>query len=287
MYIQHFGLAQYPFSLTPNTRFFLKLPSHQEAFNLLIKSLNEDGELAKITGEVGTGKTMLCRKLLNALEAHANKYVTAFIPHPILTEEALMHALAEELRIEHADDLSYRELLKRVSSEIIRLASHGCKVILFVDEAQAMPEESLKAIHLLTQIQTDEQRRFQVVLFGQPELDTLLKRPGLTQLNEHIAFSYQLPALDRPGTEAYIQHRLAKAGYSGPHMFTETALDAIHKASGGIPRLINILAHKALMVAFGKGEVRITEDYVNAAIDDTESTQESSKSWAQRLFNRF
>lgn len=286
MYIQHFGLAQYPFSLTPNTRFFLKLPSHQEAFNLLVQSLDEDGELAKITGEVGTGKTMLCRKLLNALEIHADKYVTAFIPHPILTEEGLMHALAEELRVEHTDDLSYRELLKRISSEIIRLANLGCKVVLFVDEAQAMPEESLKAIHLLTQIQTDDRRRFQVVLFGQPELDSLLKRPGLTQLNEHIAFSYQLPALDRDGTEAYIQHRLAKAGYSGPHMFSESALDAIFKASGGIPRLVNILAHKAMMVAFGKGEVRISEEFVEAAIEDTESVGESSRSWTQRLFSR-
>ncbi|MCI5107701.1 MAG: AAA family ATPase [Pseudomonadales bacterium] len=282
MYIQHFGLAQYPFSLTPNTRFFLKLPSHQEAFEGLVRALEDSGQFAKITGEVGTGKTMLCRKLLNALAAHKATYVTAYIPHPILSEEGIMHAIAGELGLEH-ESLNYRELLKRISSELLRLGNLDMRVALFIDEAQALPEESLKAISLLTRVEAKPGRHLKVVLFGQPELETLLQQPSLAMLEEHFCFDYHLPAMDRDGTEAYIQHRLAKAGYSGPHMFANKAIDLIYSASGGVPRLINILCHKALMVAYGKGETRIHEDFVTAAIEDTE-TASKAPNWRQRLF---
>jgi MSHA biogenesis protein MshM len=283
MYNEHFGLAQYPFSLTPNTRFFLKLPSHQEAFGQLVNSLGVDGAFAKLTGEVGTGKTMLCRKVLHALDNHRDKFITAYIPHPILSEEGTLLAIAQELEVEAEDDSSYYELLKLVSAQISAQANSGRRIVLFIDEAQAMPEESLKAIFLLTQVEVPADRKMQVVLFGQPELNALLQQPGLTQLQEHVNFSYVLPSLDRAGTEAYVQHRLAKAGYSGPHMFSADALDRVHDSSGGNPRLINILCHKALMVAFGKGERTIRGDHIQAAVDDTESARPES-GWRGRLF---
>ncbi len=282
MYIQHFGLAQYPFSLTPNTRYFLKLPSHQQAFNLLLTALDGDGHFAKIIGEVGTGKTMLCRKLLNSLEFHKKRYITAYIPHPILSEEGIMYAIAEELSIERESNLSYYDLLKRVTKEIVNYSIEDKSVVLFIDEAQAMPEETLEAIHLLTKIETENNKHLHVVLFGQPELDKLLDRPMLRQLQRNLSFSFELPALDRNNVEAYVEHRLIKAGYNGPRMFTKNALDLLFKGSQGIPRLINVLSHKALMVAFGKGEQIIDERHIHSAIEDTESARKD-KSLSQRL----
>lgn len=285
MYIQHFGLAQYPFSLTPNTRYFLKLPSHQQVFDLLIAALDSDRHFAKIVGEVGTGKTMLCRKLLNSLEYHKKRYITAYIPHPILSEEGIMHALAEELSIERESNLSYYHLLKLVTEEIVNYSTEDKSIVLFIDEAQAMPEETLEAIHLLTNIETKNNKYLQVVLFGQPELDELLDRPMLRKLKRKLAFSFELPALDRDSVEAYVEHRLIKAGYNGSNMFTNNALDLLFKGSRGIPRLINVLSHKALMVAFGKGKQIIDEGHIGSAIEDTESARQS-KSLSQRLFAR-
>jgi len=285
MYIQHFGLAQYPFSLTPNTRYFLKLPSHQQVFDLLLAALDSDRHFAKIVGEVGTGKTMLCRKLLNSLEYHKKRYITAYIPHPILSEEGIMHALAEELSIERESNLSYYHLLKLVTEEIVNYSIEDKSIVLFIDEAQAMPEETLEAIHLLTNIETKNNKYLQIVLFGQPELDELLDRPMLRKLKRKLAFSFELPALDRDSVEAYVEHRLIKAGYNGSNMFTNNALDLLFKGSRGIPRLINVLSHKALMVAFGKGEQIIDESHIDSAIEDTESAKQS-KSLSQRLFAR-
>ncbi|GJM12344.1 MAG: MSHA biogenesis protein MshM [Pseudohongiella sp.] len=286
MYTQHFGLAQYPFSLSPNTRYFLKLPSHQRAFDFIIEALQAGSSFTKITGEVGTGKTMLCRKVLNALEAHATKYVTAFIPNPVLDEESIIYAVAEELSLSFEPDANYYELLKVISKELIRLSASGRTVVLFIDEAQAMTEESLEAIRLLTTIKNDEAQTtpLQVILFGQPELDELLQRPALRELNRDLSVSYELDTLDRKGVESYLEHRLTKAGYSGSHLFTQKAIDLVYQGSEGIPRLINILAHKAMMVAFGKGEHGITDSHLSLAIEDTESAKQQ-KLRGHRRFN--
>ncbi len=282
MYNQHFGLAQYPFSLTPNTRYFLKLPSHQQAFDLLLAALDGEASFAKITGEVGTGKTMLCRKALNSLEFHKNRFVTAYIPHPIFGAEGVVHAIAEELSIEREANLSYTELLKAVTESIASFSREGKRVVLFIDEAQAMPEETLATVHLLANIETQNPNPLQVILFGQPELDELLDRPMLAKIKRDLAFSFILPALDRDDVAAYVAHRLAKAGYSGPHMFTKKALNLLYDGSQGIPRLINVLSHKALMVAFGRGEQVIDEQHIGDAIKDTESARQK-RSLAARL----
>lgn len=159
--------------------------------------------------------------------------------------------------------------------------------MLFVDEAQAMPEETLEAVRLLTTIEQDPEigARLQVILFGQPELDELLERPLLRELNKdiNISLSYQLTSLDREGVKAYLNHRLIKAGYNGSDMFTDKSIELIFKGSGGIPRLINILAHKALMVGFGKGAQILTDKHIEEAIKDTEAAQQQ-KSITDRLF---
>lgn len=284
MYIKHFGLIQYPFSLTPNTRYFLKLPSHETAFQQLLLALDSDGQFSKITGEVGAGKTMLCRKVLNALALHQDKYTTAYIPHPFLSEENLMHVLAGELGLPEQEGASYRTLLKSVSEEIIRQSQKSKQVVLFVDEAQAMPEDTLASLYLLSSIETT-QAHFQIVLFGQPELDQLLDLPSLRHLSQSISFSHTLPAMGRDDVEAYIEHRLNKAGYSGQRLFAADAVDAIFEASAGIPRLVNILCHKALMVAFGKGDYLISLNHVDSAVEDTESV-EKEPSFRDKLLGR-
>jgi MSHA biogenesis protein MshM len=247
--------------------------------------LQDDGHIAKITGEVGTGKTMLCRKVLNALEVLKDRYLTAFIPNPVLSEEGIMRALADELNITVDPETNYYGVLKLITEKLLELSAKQKSVVLFIDEAQAMPEETLEAIRLLTTIEQDPEigARLQVVLFGQPELDQLLERPLLRELNKDISLSYQLTALDRDGVKAYLNHRLIKAGYNGSDMFTDKAIELIFKGSGGIPRLINILAHKTLMVGFGKGAQTLTDKHVEEAVKDTEAAQQQ-KSITEKLF---
>lgn len=271
MYIQHFGFAQYPFSLTPNTRYFLKLPSHERAFETLMLSLTAEGSFVQLTGEIGTGKTLLCRMAINALDLHSSKYLTAYIPHPVLDEKAMIEAIAEELGIVLEPDTSYYETLKVLTENIKRLMNAGKELVLFIDEAQAIPEESLEAVYLLTTIRSTKNSSLKVILFGQPELKDLLDCPVLKQVREATSNSFDLPALDREGCSAYIDHRLMKAGYSGHRLFSEDAVDMIFQQSRGIPRLVNIICHKALMSAFGKGDHKIEPLHVEAAVADTDS----------------
>jgi len=283
MYLQHFGLAQYPFSLTPNTHFFLKLPSHVEAFDRLIESLENQGGFIKITGEFGTGKTMLCRKVLNALENHKHRYITTYVPHPILSEEGIMHALAEVLSVDYKASTNYYDLLKKITEQLVAHNQENKCVVLFIDEAQAMPEESLEAIRLLSSAFAGQKKLLQVVLFWQPELDAHIEQPALHKLNNQISFSYKLPPLNRDGVEAYVQHRLARAGFSGSVMFSRSALDQLFKSSHGIPRLINILAHKSLMAAYGKGQQLVDHNHVSMAVADTDSITGGSQTVIRRI----
>lgn len=270
MYLQHFGLRELPFSLTPNTHFFLNMASYHKAYNMLMVSLANAEGFIKIVGEVGTGKTMLCRKVLNTLEEDKENYVTAYIPNPVLSPKGLFLAFAEELNIEIDQDVGHHRLLKAITEKLVEFSAGNKQVVLFIDEAHAMPEQTLEALRLLTNIETEQVKLFQVVLFAQPELDVLLSQPSLRQLRQRITFSFEIEALDRDGVERYVVHRLATAGYNGPFLFSKRALDFLFRTSDGIPRVINILCHKALMVAFGKGERTVQIDHVKSAADDTE-----------------
>jgi MSHA biogenesis protein MshM len=270
MYLQHFGLRELPFSLTPNTHFFLNMASYHKAYNMLMVSLANSEGFIKIVGEVGTGKTMLCRKVLNTLEEDKENYVTAYIPNPVLSPKGLFLAFAEELNIEIDQDVGHHRLLKAITEKLVEFSAGNKQVVLFIDEAHAMPEQTLEALRLLTNIETEQVKLFQVVLFAQPELDVLLSQPSLRQLRQRITFSFEIEALDRDGVERYVVHRLATAGYNGPFLFSKRSLDFLFRTSDGIPRVINILCHKALMVAFGKGERTVQIDHVKSAADDTE-----------------
>ncbi|OGT74686.1 MAG: AAA family ATPase [Gammaproteobacteria bacterium RIFCSPLOWO2_02_FULL_57_10] len=270
MYLEHFGIKELPFSLTPNTQFFLSMASYHKAFNMLMVSIANREGFIKVVGEVGTGKTMLCRKVLNSLEEDATTYVTAYIANPVLSPKGLLLAFAEEIGLAEDVDTGHHSLLKKITKRLMQLSAEGKQVILFIDEAHAMPEKTLEALRLLTNLETEKVKLFQVILFAQPELDTMLEQPSLRQLLQRITFSYRLEPLDREGLERYVTHRLATAGYNGPALFGRRALDVLFQASRGIPRVINILCHKALMVAYGKGERTVDLEHVRRAVEDTE-----------------
>ena len=267
MYEQHFGLSEAPFSLTPDTGFFYNYPSHQEALNVLQVALYTGEGFIKVTGEVGTGKTLLCRKLLNTL---GDDFVTAYIPNPILTPAALRHALADELGIRAARRTGQNRIVKLINERLMELKRKGKRVVVLLDEAQALPQDCLEAVRLLTNLETEKSKLLQVVLFGQPELDARLKDPSIRQLKQRISFSYKLQALNKNGVEGYVNHRLLTAGYNGPPLFTRRALGAVARSGRGIPRLTSILCHKALLAAYGQGTDYVAIKHVRSAIRDTE-----------------
>ncbi len=270
MYEAHFGLQEAPFALTPNTRYFLRAPSHGDALELLVVALGQREGFIKITGEVGTGKTLLCRLLLNALE---DDTCTAYIANPHLPPEALYEAVAEELGVDVATCTNTHQVLKALNQRLIAKAMEQTPVVLVIDEAQAMPEATIEALRLLTNLETESTRLLQVVLFGQPELDVLLAKDSLRQLKQRIAFHYRLAPLDRNSVAQYLRHRLTLAGYHGADLFQPGALRLITRSSGGIPRLVNVLAHKALLAAWGRGDRQVGRGHVLQAVRDTESAR--------------
>ena len=283
MYLKHFGLREQPFSLTPDTGFFFAHGHHQDALNtLLVALLNGEGFI-KVTGEVGTGKTMLCRKLLNLLD---DRFYTAYIPNPYLTPAALVHALGDELGLELPRNLGQHRTLREITTKLISLASEGKQVVLCIDEAQAMPDETLEALRLLTNLETEKRKLLHVVLFGQPELDQRLAEPGKRQLRQRITFSYELQPFDLDSTTAYVNHRMLVAGSNGNVQFRPEALKLLYKGSGGFPRVINILAHKSLMAGYGQGKRTIEASHVNSAVKDTEGARQGGKKgmgWLEKI----
>ena len=266
-YHRHFGLREAPFGITPDTSFFYACRSTQEALNTLLVAVTNGEGFIKITGEVGTGKTLLCRKFLSTLSA---SWVSAYIPNPNLEPRVVLLALAEELGLP-GESIGAHRLEKELTQRLLDIARQGKRVVLCMDETQAMPLATLETVRLLTNLETEKRKLMQVVLFGQPELDRNLASESVRQLRQRITFQYTLKALARHEVADYVAHRLTIAGYSGPALFTDGALKAVHLASRGVPRLVNILAHKSLLLAYGEGARRAERRQVRAAIDDTPS----------------
>jgi MSHA biogenesis protein MshM len=272
MYLQHYGLRELPFSLTPDTSFFFGYGHYRDAYNTLTVALQNGEGFIKVTGEVGTGKTLLCRKLLNSL---GDDFVTAYIPNPYLTPSALIMAVADELGLEINSKEGPHRALKQITQRLLDLGNDGKKVVLCIDEAQAMPEQTMETLRLITNLETEKRKLLHVVLFGQPELDERLAQKSARQLRQRITFSYTLQPIDSDGIAAYLQHRLLVAGGNGEVSFDNDAVRQLYRGSGGFPRLINILAHKALMLGYGQGVKRIGGAQVKAAIADTEGAQQA------------
>lgn len=273
MYLTHFALRELPFGLTPDTAFAFACTPHQEALNtLLVAAANGEGFM-KITGEVGTGKTLLCRRFLAQLDRDS---VSAYLPNPLLDPHGLLLALAEELRADFDRDDDEPTLLKALNSVLVEQARAGKRVVVCLDEAQAVPLETLESLRLLSNLETEKRKLLQVVLFGQPELDHKLAHESVRQLQQRITFQYHLSPLSRRELEYYVAHRLRIAGYMGDRLFNKAALDALYRASRGVPRLINVLAHKAMLAAYGQGHHYVSAAHVRKAARDTPSSRQFS-----------
>ncbi|MDB5825696.1 MAG: family ATPase [Herminiimonas sp.] len=276
MYRAHFGLRELPFGITPDTSFFFACSNYQQALNTLLVAAKNGEGFIKITGEVGIGKTLLCRKFMSTLD---DSFVTAYIPNPFLEPRTLMLALADELEVAFEKDIDQYQLLKAINHRLLVLARLDKRVVLCLDEAQSMPLETLEALRLLTNLETEKRKLLQIVLFGQPELDVKLRDDTIRQLNQRISFHYDLRPLSRDDLEFYVSHRLSVAGFSGSRLFGRDAIRALGAASGGIPRLVNVLAHKALMLAYGEGKQQVRARHVRAAANDTSAARRFPWGW--------
>lgn len=265
MYLEHFGITEHPFGLTPNTQFYCNLKAYEDAFEVLLFGLKSNEGFIKVIGEVGTGKTLLCRKLLNELKP---PFVTAYIPSPDITPTALRKAFAKELQLD-VQGLDDADLREKLTEKLLEHHAKDEQVVLIIDEAQALPDDTLETMRLLTNLETESDRLLQIVLFGQPELDERLAQRKFRQLRQRVTFSYTLNTLAAEDIKSYIYHRLAIAGYRSGNLFKKSALDLVVKHCKGTPRLINILCSKAMFVAYGKGEREVNKRAIKAALIDS------------------
>lgn len=267
MYLNHFGLKEIPFGITPDTSFIFTADGHQEALNTLLIGLNTGEGFIKITGEVGAGKTLLCRRFLATLK---HDQVVAYLPNPMLEPRILLLAIAEELGLK-LQGLDYHfHLLKDFNQHLIKMAEQGKRVVICIDEAQSMPLESLEALRLLSNLETEKRKLLQVVMFGQPELDQKLANPAVRQLRQRIVFHYRMPGLRQHEVGHYLAHRLRVAGHRDGDVFPPSSARLLYRLSSGTPRLVNILAHKAMLLAYGEGKTRVDSTHVKLAGRDTE-----------------
>jgi MSHA biogenesis protein MshM len=276
MYAAHFGLRELPFGITPDTSFFFGSPRSQEALNTLLVAARGGEGFIKITGEVGTGKTLLCRKFMATL---GEGFVTAYIPNPYLEPRTLMLALADELEIVLERDVDQHQLLKAINLRLLQLAAQDLRVVLCLDEAQAIPVDSLEALRLLTNLETEKRKLLQIVLFGQPELNRKLQLDSIRQLAQRITFHYHLGPLNRDDIDFYVAHRLRVAGFTGARLFSSAAIRSLYRASGGVPRLVNIMAHKAMMLSYGQGKQQVAGGHVAIAARDTVGVGRAIRQW--------
>ncbi len=282
-YLRHFGLREAPFGITPDTSYFFACRAIQQAFNTLQVAVANGEGFIKITGEVGAGKTLLCRKFLSTLDA---TWVSAYVPNPSFEPRTLYLALAEELGIPVGATLDQHQLIKAITRALLDLARQRKRVLLCIDESQAMSLETLEALRLLTNLETEKRKLMQVVLFGQPELDRKLASPSIRQLLQRITFQHRMSGLQENEVGAYVAHRLAVAGLTGRALLPSGALRALHAASRGLPRLINILMHKAMLLTYGEGRWEVERRHIGVAAADTPAAQRPGRAWWRLGFGR-
>lgn len=265
MYLEHFGLREPPFRITPHTDFFFPGARRGATLEALLYAIVHEEGIVKVSGEVGSGKTMLCRVLMERLPATVD---TLYIANPTLSPDALLHTIAEELGCPPAERGDAR--IRPIQEVLIARHGAGRRVVALVDEAHAMPKASLEQIRLLSNLETGKHKLLQIVLLGQPELDGLLAQTDMRQLKDRITHHFRLDPM-QPGEAAdYLRFRMHAAGYRGPDVFTASAIRHIARASGGLTRRINILADKALLAAYSGGEHLIGRRQVIAAIRDAD-----------------
>ena len=266
MYLEFYGLQMAPFDITPNPRFLFHSAKHREAFNHLLYGIRERKGFVQLTGEVGSGKTTLCRALLEQLDGH---YSTALILNPVLNADELIRAIGMEYGL-NVRGLDRMETLAAISDYLLHQTLAGKETVLIIDEAQNLTEELLEQVRLISNFETDDRKLVQIVLMGQPELRDRLNSHQLRQLRQRITVRYHLKPLTRNEVGRYIQHRLVLAGSQGVPTFTGPAIWRVFRYSKGIPRLVNAVCDKALLAGFVAQSNRINYWMVGRAIRELE-----------------
>ncbi len=266
IYLEHFGLNEAPFKITPHTEFFFAGANRGETLEALIYAITSGEGMVKVTGEVGAGKTMLCRVLMERLP---DTVETIYLAVPSLSPDEMLATIADDLAVD-AHGGNTTKLIRALQERLIATHAAGKQVVALIDEAHAMPLETLEEIRLLSNLETSHDKLMQIVLFGQPELDQHLMLPHMRQLKERITHSFNLLPLPARDIKDYLNFRLRAAGYKGPNLFSPDALKLIAEASEGLTRRINIYADKTLLAAYADNTHTVTPDHVRAAISDTQ-----------------
>lgn len=279
MYYPHFGLKEPPFKITPNTDFFFSGGNRGAVLDALVYAITNGEGIIKVVGEVGSGKTMLCRMLQTILPEQIE---SIYLANPSVAPEDVLHAIAFELQLKLPKNADRLRVMQALQAHLLSRHAEGRQVVIFVEEAQGMPLATLEEIRLLSNLETRQDKLLQIVLFGQPELDENLNQAHIRQLRERITHSFDLGPLQTKDVGEYLIFRLRAAGYHGPHLFSETAIKRLSKAARGLVRRVNILADKALLAAFADNEFQVSPKHVKAAIQDSEfgeKTNPRNKLW--------
>ena len=267
MYYPHFGLQQPPFKITPNTDFFFSGGNRGAVLDALVYAIGNGEGIIKVVGEVGSGKTMLCRMLQTILP---DSIESIYLANPSVAPEDVLHAIAFELQLDLPKDADRLKVMQALQAHLLHRHAEGRQVVIFVEEAQGMPLATLEEIRLLSNLETKQDKLLQIVLFGQPELDENLNQEQIRQLRERITHRFNLGPLQTKDVGEYLIFRLRAAGYHGPHLFSHAAIKKLSHAAQGLVRRVNILADKALLAAFADNVYKVTPKHVKAAIQDSE-----------------
>lgn len=279
MYYAHFGLKEPPFKITPNTEVFYTGGNRGAVLDALIYAITNGEGIVKVVGEVGSGKTMLCRMLQTMLP---EKIESIYLANPSVAPEDVLHAIAFELQLKLPKNADRLKVMQVLQKHLLARHAAGKQVVIFVEEAQGMPLATLEEIRLLSNLETKHDKLLQIVLFGQPELDENLNQSNIRQLRERITHSFNLAPLQQKEISEYLMFRLRSAGYFGPPLFNAAAIKKLANAADGLVRRVNILADKSLLAAFAENEYQVTLKHVQAAIGDSEFGVEASKKQAKK-----
>lgn len=267
MYYPHFGLKEPPFKITPNTDFFFSGGNRGAVLDALVYAIANGEGIIKVVGEVGSGKTMLCRMLQTILP---EKVESIYLANPSVAPEDVLHAIAFELQLKLPKNADRLKVMQQLQAHLLNRHAEGRQVVIFVEEAQGMPLATLEEIRLLSNLETKQDKLLQIVLFGQPELDHNLSESNIRQLRERITHSFHLEPLATKDVGEYLILRLRAAGYHGPHLFADAAVKKLSRAAKGLVRRVNILADKSLLAAFADNAYQVTAKHVKVAIQDSE-----------------
>jgi general secretion pathway protein A len=286
MYEDYYGFVEKPFSLTPDPKYLYKSESHANAFELLQYAIRRREGFVVITGDIGTGKTTLCRAILDQLD---RKTFTALVLNPFLSEEDLLRLILQDFGVVSREEIKHgrlsgvtkQELIETLNEFLMSLLPLRAGALLIIDEAQNLPHRVLEQIRILSNLETDKEKLLQIVLVGQQNLKNLLKSPELRQLDQRVSIRYELKPLSRDETSAYVAHRLTIAGGGAAVSFAPRALELVHRFTGGIPRLINLLCDRALLGAYSDRSTRIMPETVRraAASLDLQAPHRSLLGW--------